>query len=64
MIGNTSELSASHLSPVTDISVVDFCQFGPIWMIGLKMDLMACASLVGGTTEQKCIFPDLTCKYQ
>ena len=28
---------------------------------GLKMELMACADLVGGTTEQSCIFPDLIC---
>ena len=27
--------------------------------LGLKMELMACADLVGGTTEQRCIFPDL-----
>ena len=28
---------------------------------GLKMELMACSDLVGGTTEQSCIFPDLIC---
>ena len=38
---------------------VDCCQFGPNWMFGLKMELMACADLVGSTTEQSCIFPDL-----
>ena len=53
------KLSPSHLSPVTAILVVDSCQFGPSWIFGLKMDLMACASLVGGTTEQSCIFPGL-----
>ena len=30
--------------------------FGPSWIFGLKMELMACAGLVGGTTEQRCIF--------
>ena len=35
---------------------VDCCQFGPSWMYGLEMELMACADLVGGTTEQICIF--------
>ena len=39
--------------------VVDGCQFGPSWMFGMKMELMACAVLVGGTTEKICIFPDL-----
>ena len=38
---------------------VDCCQFVYNWMFGLKMELMACAGLVGGTTEQSCIFPDL-----
>ena len=36
--------------------VVDCCQFGPSWSFGLKMELMACAGLAGGTTEQSCIF--------
>ena len=26
---------------------------------GLKMELMVCFNLVGGTTEQSCLFPDL-----
>ena len=42
----------------------DCCQFGPSWIFGLKMDLMACANLVGGTTEQSCLFPDLIWYYQ
>ena len=61
MILNTSGLSASHLSRATAIFVVDCCQFGPSWMFGLKMELMACASLVDSTTEQSCIFTDLIC---
>ena len=56
MIWNTSELSASHLSCAKAIFVVDCCKFGPIWMFGLKMELMACASLVGCTTDQSYIF--------
>ena len=59
MILNTSELSELHLSRATAIYVVDCCQFGPSWFVGLKMELMACADLVGVTTEQICIFPDL-----
>ena len=39
--------------------VVDCYQFGPSWIFGLKMELMACAGLVVGTTEQSCLFPDL-----
>ena len=58
MICNTSEMSATHLSRATAIVVVDCCQFGPTWMFGLEMELMACADFVGGTTEQVCIFPD------
>ena len=42
-------MSALHLSPATAIFVVDWCQFGPSWIFGLKMELMACAGLVGGT---------------
>ena len=61
MIWNTPKLSASHLSHATAIFVVDCCQFGPSWIFCLKIDLMACASLVGGTTEQMCLFPDLIC---
>ena len=56
MILNISELSALHLSRATAIFVVDCCQFGPSWIFGLEMELMACAGLVGGTTEQICIF--------
>ena len=58
MILNTSELPASHLSCATAFFVVDFCQFGVSWMFGLKMELMACAALVGGTTEQRSILTD------
>ena len=47
------------LSPGTAIFVVDCCQFGPSWIFGLKLELMACADLVGDTTEQICIFNDL-----
>ena len=61
MILNTYELSASHISSAKAIFVVDVCQFGPSWIFGLKMELMACSDLVGGTTEKSCIFPDLTC---
>ena len=59
MILNTSELSASQLSRATAIFVVDCFQFDPSWIFGLKIELMACATLVGGTTEQSCIFPGL-----
>ena len=59
MIWNSSELSPSHLSRATAIFVVYCCQFGPNWMFGLKIELMACADLVGGTLEQSCLFPDL-----
>ena len=41
MMWNTSELSALYLSRATAIFVVDCCQFGPSWMFGLKMELMA-----------------------
>ena len=53
------KLSPPHLSRATAIYVVDWCQFGPSWIFGLNMELMACADLVGGTKEQICIFPDL-----
>ena len=56
---NTSELAALHLIRATAIFVVDCCQFGPSWIFGLKMDIMACDGLVGGITEQSCLFPDL-----
>ena len=59
MIQNNSELSASQPSRATAIFVVDCCQFGPRWIFGLKMELMVCAGLVGGTTEQSSLFPDL-----
>ena len=58
MILNTSELSSLYLSHDTAIFVVDGFQFGPNLMFGLKMELMACADLVGGTKEQSCIFPN------
>ena len=64
MIWNSSELSSSHLSRATAIFVVDCCQSGPSWISGLKMELMACAGLVGGTTEQGCLFPELICYYK
>ena len=59
MVWNTDELSELHLSRATAMFVVDFCQFGPSWMFELKMELMAYASLVGGTTEQSCNFTGL-----
>ena len=52
-------MNSSNLSRARVIFVVDCCQFGPCWMFGLKMELMVCANLVGGTTEQICIFPDI-----
>ena len=61
MIKNTYELSASHLSRATAIFVVDGCQFGCSWIFGLKLELMACADLVGSTMDQIYIFTDLTC---
>ena len=48
-----------HLSRDTSILVVDTCQFGPSWIFGLKIELMASAGLVGVTPEQSYIFPDL-----
>ena len=60
MILNNSELSALHLSCAEFIFVVDWYQFGPSWVFGQKMELMACAGLVGVITEQICLFPDLT----
>ena len=53
------KLSPSHLSRVTAIFVVDCYQIGSSWMFGLKMELMACADLVEGTTEQSFLFPVL-----
>ena len=59
MILNSSEISASHLSGATAIFVLDCWQFGPTWIFGLKMDLMAYVDLLGGTTEKIFILPDL-----
>ena len=64
MIWKTSKLSASHLSCSTAIFVVGCCQFGPSCISGLKMELMACANLVGGTTEKSFLFPELILYYQ
>ena len=58
MIWNNSELPALHLYRATVIFVVDCFQFGHSWIVWMKTDLMACADLVGGTTEQGCLFPD------
>ena len=52
-------MSPLHLSGATAIFVVDYYKFGPSWIFGLKMELMASADLVGGTTEQISIFPDV-----
>ena len=52
-------MSALHLSYTIAIFIVDCCQFGPNWIFVLKMELMACAGLVGGTKEQSCLFPDI-----
>ena len=54
----------SHLSRATVIFVVDGCQFGPSWISGVKIELMACSGLVGSTTDQSCIFTDLILNYQ
>ena len=59
MILNISTINALHLIRASAIFVVDCCQFGPSWFFGLKMELMACAGFVGGTTEQICILTDL-----
>ena len=55
------KMSVLHLSRATAIFVVDGCQFGPSWIFGLKMELMASADLDGVTTDQSCLFTDLTC---
>ena len=52
-------MSALHLSGATAIFVVDCCQFGPSWIFGLKMELMAGADLVGDTTEKGLLFMTL-----
>ena len=57
-------MSALHLSPATAFFFVDCCQFGPSWIFGLKMELMVCDGLVGGTTEQSCLFHELILYYQ
>ena len=59
MIWNSSENFAWHLSCATAIFVVDCCQFGPSWIFGLKMEPMACADLVDGTTVQSSLFTHL-----
>ena len=51
-------MSVLHLSRATAIFVVDWCQFGPSWIFGLKIELMACTDLAGVTIEQSCHFPD------
>ena len=56
IIWKTPELSALHLSSAIAIFVVDCCQFGPSWVLGLEMELVACANLVGGITEESCLF--------
>ena len=56
IILNISELSASHLSHVTAVFVVDGYQFGPSWIFGPKKKLMACANLVCGTILSKAVF--------
>ena len=61
MLSNTSKLSASQISRATVIFVVDCSKFCPSWIFWLKLELMACADLVGGTKEKNCIFPDLIC---
>ena len=52
-------MSALHLSRATFIFVFDCCSFGTNWMFALEMELMAYDDLVGGTTEQSCLFHDL-----
>ena len=57
-------MSALHRSRSTSILVVDCCKFGPNSMFGLKIVLMACDGLVGGTREKSCILTNLICQYQ
>ena len=59
MILNTSKHFALHLSGVTAIFLVGCCPFGPSLNFGLKMELTACADLVGGTAEQYYICSDI-----
>ena len=54
--GNTSIFYASHVNCATAIFVVDCCQFGPSRIVGLKMELMACANVVRGTPDKSCLF--------
>ena len=56
IIWNTSELSQSHLRRSTAIFVVDCFQFGPSWMFGLKMELIASADLVRSRMEKLSFF--------
>ena len=56
MIWNISEMSALHLICATVIFVVDCCQFCSNWVFGLEMELMACADLVGVTTDEDFFF--------
>ena len=56
MIWNNYYLSASHLSRSTVMFVFDCFQFGPSWMFGLKIELMACTDLVGGTNRKAVFF--------
>ena len=49
-------MSVLNLSPVTAIFVFGCGQFGPSWIFGLKIELIVCAGLVGGTMKQSCIF--------
>ena len=53
-----------HLNCATAILVVDCYQFDHSSMLRPNMEIMACADLVGGTTEQLCFFPDLIWLYQ
>ena len=59
MTWNTSELSLLHLIRAAAIFNVDDRQFGPSSIFGLIMELMACADLVGGTTDTDVFFSDL-----
>ena len=64
MIWNTSYLTASNLSHDTAKFIVHCCQVRPSYMFGIKMELMSCADLVGGTTEKSCLFHELIWEYQ
>ena len=58
------KLSVSHFSCATVIFVVDCCQFWPSMDFCDEIELMACAALVCGTTEQSWFFHDLIWYYQ